>query len=57
MRVVQSGTSYISQSDKRQHFGLGTAAEADVSVKWPDGTVTKQTRVKADQIVTIDNAR
>jgi len=50
---VQSGTSYISQNDKRQHFGLGTAAEADVSVKWPDGTVTRQAAVKANQIVAI----
>ena len=28
-RLVQSGTSYISQDDKRQHFGLGTATQAD----------------------------
>ena len=53
MAVVQSGTGYISQDDKRQHFGLGTAAEADVSVKWPDGTVTKQSGVKANEVVTI----
>jgi hypothetical protein len=53
MSVVQSGTSYISQNDKRQHFGLGAAAEAEVSVKWPDGTTTRQPAVKANQIVTI----
>ena len=51
--VVQSGTGYISQNDKRQHFGLGTATEADVSVKWPDGSVSKQSSVKANQVLTI----
>jgi len=55
--VVQSGTGYISQDDKRQHFGLGTATEADVSVKWPDGTVTTQSAVKANQVVTIKQSK
>jgi len=53
MSIVQSGTSYLSQNDKRQHFGLGAAAEADVSVKWPDGSVSNQTHAKANQILTI----
>jgi hypothetical protein len=54
MSIVHSGSSYISQDDKRRHFGMGAATEADeVSVKWPDGTVTKQSHVKANQIVTI----
>jgi len=52
--IVQSGSSYISQEDKRRHFGLGAASEADeVSVKWPDGTVTKQAHVTANQVLTI----
>ena len=54
--VVQSGTSYISQNDKRQHFGLGSATEAEISVKWPDGTISKQSNVKANQIVTIQQS-
>ena len=52
--VVQSGTSYISQNDMRQHFGLGAAATVDsVEVRWPDGTTSRQTGVKANQVVTI----
>ena len=52
--TVLSGTSYISQNDKRQHFGLGSAELVDsIEVRWPDGTTTKQERVKANQIVTI----
>jgi enediyne biosynthesis protein E4 len=52
--VVQSGTSYISQNDMRQHFGLGSAEVVDsIEVRWPDGTSARQERVKANQIVTI----
>jgi hypothetical protein len=54
MRLVQSGTSYLSQDDVRQHFGLGAAATVDeIDVRWPDDTHTRQTGVKANQIVTI----
>jgi enediyne biosynthesis protein E4 len=52
--LVQSGTSYLSQNDMRQHFGLGAAASVDaIEITWPDGTATSQAGVKADQIVTI----
>jgi hypothetical protein len=52
--LVQSGTSYLSQNDMRQHFGLGGAAIADsVEVTWPDGTSTKRDQVKANQVVEI----
>jgi hypothetical protein len=38
-RLVQSGTSYLSQDDMRQHFGLGSVAKIDsIEVRWPDGT-------------------
>jgi hypothetical protein len=52
--LVQSGTSYLSQNDTRQHFGLGAAALADsVEVTWPDGTTSRQQQVKANQVVEI----
>ena len=55
--LVMSGTSYISQNDMRQHLGLGSAEIADsIEVRWPDGTTTKQERVKGNQIVTIAKA-
>jgi hypothetical protein len=55
MRLVQSGTSYLSQDDMRQHFGLGWDKQADVvEVRWPDGTTTKRESVKANQIVEIE---
>jgi enediyne biosynthesis protein E4 len=53
-RLVQSGTSYISQDDKRQHFGLGAATQLDsVDVKWPDGTSTRLENVKANQLLEV----
>ena len=54
-RLVQSGSSYISQEDKRLHFGLGKATQVDsLEVKWPDGTTTALQNVKATQIVTVE---
>ena len=36
---VLSGSSYLSQSDLRLHFGLGLAHTiTEVRVRWPDGT-------------------
>ena len=52
--IVSSGTGYISQNDKRQHFGLGKTDAVEVSVNWPDGTITKRDAVKANQLVTIE---
>jgi hypothetical protein len=53
-RIVQSGTSYISQNDMRVHFGLGSLSQVDaVDVRWPDGTTSTTTNIKANQIVTI----
>jgi hypothetical protein len=53
-RLVQSGTSYLSQDDMRQHFGLGPQKQADsLEVLWPDGTTTKMENVRANQIVEI----
>ncbi len=53
-RLIRSGTSYLSQEDMRQHFGLGSAAEADsVEVLWPDGTTTVKKNVEADQLLVI----
>jgi hypothetical protein len=53
-RLVQSGSSYISQEDKRLHFGLGKAAQVDsIEVLWPDGKTTKRENVKANQLIEI----
>ena len=52
--LVQSGASYLSQHDMRQHFGLGAATVADsIEVLWPDGTTSRRENVKVNQIVEI----
>jgi hypothetical protein len=57
-RLVRSGTSYLSQDDMRQHFGLGPATQAEVlEVLWPDGSATRREGVKAGQFLTVEQGR
>jgi enediyne biosynthesis protein E4 len=57
-RLVQSGSSYLSQEDKRLHFGLGKIEQLDsIEVTWPDGTTTKMANVKARQLLEISQPR
>ncbi len=54
MREVKSGGSYLSQSDLRQHFGLGSATTIDeVKIRWPSGRIQVEQGVKANRITTI----
>jgi hypothetical protein len=54
VREVQAGSSYLSSEDPRVHFGLGDATTVrELSVRWPDGKVTKQRDIGADRIVTV----
>ena len=55
MDEVHSGTSVMSQSDLRLHFGLGQASVIDlIEVKWPTTQKTEKfTQVQANQILTI----
>jgi len=50
---VRSGGSYISQNDLRIHFGLGTAASADIEVHWPSGQLDKLPELASNRIYTI----
>ena len=51
---VRSGGSYLSQSDLRLHFGLGSAARIDlVEVRWPTGKVESFKDIAADKIYAI----
>ena len=55
MDEVHSGTSVMSQSDLRLHFGLGKATIVDlIEVKWPTTQkIERFPQVKANQILTI----
>jgi hypothetical protein len=52
---VRSGSSVMSQSDLRLHFGLGKSQQVDlIEVKWPTTQKTESfNKVKANQILTI----
>ena len=51
---VRSGDSYISHSDWRLHFGLGSTAQvAEVIIRWPNGTTEKLTNLPIDRVVTV----
>jgi enediyne biosynthesis protein E4 len=52
---VRSGGSYLSQNDLRLHFGLGSAARVDaIEIRWPNGTVQRETGLAADRVVEIE---
>jgi hypothetical protein len=55
MDEVHSGTSVMSQSDLRLHFGLGKVEMVDlIEVKWPTTQkIEKFSKIKANQIITI----
>jgi len=58
LRLVQSGTGYLSQDDMRPHFGLGSEKRADsLEVRWPDGTTTRMEDVAANQLVEVRQPR
>ena len=49
-----TAVGYNSSSDKRVHFGLGTAASIDkIELTWPSGIKQILTNIKADQILTV----
>jgi hypothetical protein len=51
---AETALSYNSSSDKRVHFGLGSATVIDkVELVWPSGVKQTLTNVKADQVVAV----
>jgi hypothetical protein len=53
-RRVKTDGSYLSASDVRLHFGLGSAAAVDaVLVQWPDGNKERRTSVVSDRLLTL----
>jgi hypothetical protein len=56
VQVDQSkgGTSYMSASDPRIHFGLGKRSKIDsLQITWPSGRVDKLTSVPVDAIIAV----
>jgi hypothetical protein len=53
VQEVVSQSSFYSSSDSRLHFGLGTAATADLEIRWPNGAKESLKQVAADYLVTV----
>jgi hypothetical protein len=51
---VRAGSSYLSTSDPRLHFGLGTAVSFDrIQVQWPSGLIEQFPPAPANQFITL----
>lgn len=51
---TKAGSSYLSTSDPRLHFGLGADTLVDrIEIRWPNGTVESLKGLPADAIYTI----
>ena len=55
--TVSTASSYLSASDKRVHFGLGTDNTAlRIEIRWPSGIRQTIKNVAADQILQVDES-
>lgn len=51
---IRSGGSYLSQSDLRVHFGLGSATTIDsVEIRWPSGTIDLRKNLKTGKFYSV----
>jgi hypothetical protein len=51
LKVVDGGSGFASQNDRRVHFGLGETAQVDsVVIRWPSGTVQTLQHPAADRL-------
>jgi hypothetical protein len=54
IREIKTGSSYLSQSDLRQHFGLGRAMEVDrLEIRWPGGRTDVLQKIAANSVITV----
>jgi hypothetical protein len=54
IQEVRAGSSYLSQSDLRVHFGMDKAPRADrLEIRWPSGAVDVLQDIEANQILTV----
>ncbi|MCA9323203.1 MAG: ASPIC/UnbV domain-containing protein, partial [Planctomycetes bacterium] len=57
-RLVTSGEGYLSDGDKRVHFGLGMDTSVDqLEIRWPSGTIQILESVAANQTLTVTEPR
>jgi hypothetical protein len=52
-----TASSIFSASDSRVHFGLGSATQADVQIRWPGGKIQTLAACPANRILDLDEDR
>jgi enediyne biosynthesis protein E4 len=53
--TVSTAGSYLSSSDKRAHFGLGSDAVAQsIEIRWPSGAVQTLKNIRGDRMLVVD---
>ncbi len=58
VREVRSGSSYLSASDLRLHFGLGAEERVErIEVHWPSGRMQVLSDVQADRVVVLEEGK
>ena len=50
---VMAQSSYLSVNDRRLHFGLGAATQADIEIAWTNGAIEKLPSIRANQLVVV----
>jgi hypothetical protein len=50
---VMAQSSYLSVNDRRLHFGLGAATQADIEIAWTNGAIEKLSSIRANQLVVV----
>jgi hypothetical protein len=54
VREISGGSSYLSQSDTRVHFGLGRQTSVErLEIRWPNGRTDALGKLAANRVVTI----
>jgi hypothetical protein len=55
---VRSASSFVSASDPRLHFGLGSATRVDgIVVRWLSGTIDRVGREDTDQELVVEEGK
>ncbi|WP_321472082.1 CRTAC1 family protein [uncultured Paludibaculum sp.] len=50
-QAVLSQSSFTSHNDLRLNFGLGAATQAVLTIRWPNGQVTRHTAKEVDRLI------
>ncbi len=55
VREIRAGINFASQNPAEAHFGLGDATSVALSVRWPDGMVSTESNVAANQLLVLSH--